>query len=108
MWDNSPEFDDPGIAPEAALDIANMLAGTTFNLRTVIETTFGWECTPDLCSAVEKIVSRCQCGLWMPAHLDRALCMRCAARRSVLVESMKWNPTADDLVFLAAIGAAEP
>jgi hypothetical protein len=107
VWDNSPEFDDPGIAPEVALDIATMLAGTTFNLRTVIETYFGWECTQDLCIAVEKIVNRCQCGLWMPAHLDRALCLRCAKRRAELVESIEWNPTSDDLAFLAAIGAAK-
>jgi ribosomal protein S27AE len=108
MFDNSPEENDGGIAPEAAEDICEILIGSTFSLRTVIEETFGWECSPDLVAAVLERANQClRCGLWMAACNDRNYCVRCASARAKVMRPV--NPddlqlTGDDVHFLSKLG----
>jgi ribosomal protein S27AE len=108
VFDNSPEENDGGIAPEAAEDICEILIGSTFSLRTVIEETFGWECSPDLVAAVLERANQClRCGLWMAACDDRSYCARCASARAKIMPSV--NPddlqfTGDDVHFLSKLG----
>jgi ribosomal protein S27AE len=108
MFDNSPEENDGGIAPEAAEDICEILIGSTFSLRTVIEETFGWECSPDLVAAVLERANQClRCGLWMAACNDRNYCVRCASARAKTMPPV--NPddlqfTGDDVHFLSRLG----
>ena len=108
MFDNSPEENDGGIAPEAAEDICEILIGSTFSLRTVIEETFGWECSSDLVAAVLERANQClRCGLWMEACNDRNYCVRCASARAKIMPPV--NPddlqlTGDDVHFLSKLG----
>jgi hypothetical protein len=106
MFDNSPEENDGGIAPEAAEDICEILIGSTFSLRTVIEET--WEFSSDLVAAVLERANQClRCRLWMAACSDRNYCVRCASARAKDMPPV--NPddlqfTGDDVHFLARLG----